>query len=272
MDIDGIDMSYDFQFWGKYVGSCPFISQITENEVEMIKEFLLLDNDVDQFELYSNISWQDYDSMMAKDKRGLPLEMPEWYEFYDMRMGSGTLLILPNHKGAKEEYYLNLNREENRKKSPPNSYSPVDPRPIICGYGKDLIDFSRYYESDKYFIELFKYYAFYEKNENRDPNFDDITEAIELLFTADRPVYFSRNLNWDKAIMDAAKKYSNTRIVELVDFVYEEYLLMNDLGISKYKSKEKIKEAYKQDMIVRLYRESILNGRRLNGEPADFNY
>lgn len=272
MDIDGIDMSYDFQFWGKYISSCPFIMQIAENEVEMIKEYLLLDNDVDQFDRYSSISWQDYDRIMAKDKRGLPLEMPDWYEFYDIRMGSGKLLILPNYKGAKEEFYLNLNHEEIRKKNPPKTNYQIDPKPIICGYGKDLIDFSRYFESDKYFIELFRYYDFYEEKENRDPNFDDINEAIELLFTSDRPVYFSNQLNWDKAIIDSAKRYSNTRIVESIDFVYEEYLMMKELGISKYKSKEKIKETYDKDMIVRLYRESILRGRVLNGEPADFNY
>jgi hypothetical protein len=271
LDIDEIDMCYDFQFWEKHIASCPFLAKITENEVEMIKEFLLNDNDVDQFDRYCGISWQDYDSIMAKDKRGLPSEMPEWYEFYDMRMGSGSLLILPNYKGEKEEFYLQLHRKDMQRKNPPKDYY-IDPKPIICGYGKDLIEFSRYFESDKYFIELFKYYDFYEENENRDPNFDDINEAIEILFTADRPVYFPKHMNWDKAIIEAAKKYSNTRIVESVDFVYEEYQMMKDIGISKYKSREKIREEYDKDMIVRLYRESITNGRMLNGEPADFNY
>lgn len=272
MNIDGIDIAYDFQFWGKYITACPFISPITKNEVEMMKDYLMRDHNADQFDHNSQISWQDYDTFMAKNKIGLSEEMPVWYEFCDIRMGTGNLLILPNHKGEKEEFYLNLNREEIQKHNPPKIYPKIDAKPVICGYGKDLINFSRHFESDNYFIELFKYYDFYEENENKDPNYDDISEAIDHLFSADRPVYFSSHLNWDKAIIDAVNKYSNTRIVELIDFVYEEYMLMKELGISKCKTHEKIKEAYEKDLIVRIFRESILKGRILNNEPADFNY
>ena len=272
LEIDGIEICYDFQFWEKYIASCPFINPITENEVEMAKDFLLLDSEVDQFERYSGVSWQDYDDNMARDEHGNLRDMPEWYDFYDRRMGTDILLLLPNYKGAREEFYMTLTCEENKKNNPSKNEYKVDKKQVIIGYGRDITDFAQYFESDKYFIELFKYYSFYQEMENRDPNGDDIREAIEILFTADRPVYFPSHLNWDQAIIETARRYSNTRIVEAIDFVFEQYNLMKDLGISKYEPIEKIKEEYKKDMIVGIYKDSILKGRVLNGESRNFKY
>jgi hypothetical protein len=143
---------------------------------------------------------------------------------------------------------------------------------MIIGYGRDITDFAQYFESDKYFIELFKYYSFYQEIGNRDPNGEDISEAIEILFNADRPIHFQSHLNWDKAILEAVRRYSNTRIVEAIDFVFEQYNLMKDLRISTYENEETIREEYEKDMIIGIYRDAILKGRVLNGEPADFNY
>ena len=272
LNIDGIEICYDFQFWEKHIASCPFIDPITENEVEMIKDFLLLDSEVDQIDIYCGVSWQDYDGNMTRDEQGSLKNMPEWYDFYDLIMGTGTLLHLPNYKGAREEFYMSLTREENRKNNPPkNEYNP-DPKPMIIGYGRDITDFAQYFESDKYFIELFKYYSFYQEMGNRDPNGEDISEAIEILFNADRPIHFQSHLNWDKAILEAVRRYSNTRIVEAIDFVFEQYNLMKDLRISTYENEETIREEYEKDIIVGIYRDAILKGRVLNGEPADFNY
>jgi hypothetical protein len=272
LDIDGIQLCYDFQFWEKYIASCPFIDPITDSEVEMIKDFLMLSSEEDQFEHYNGVSWQDYDGNMIRDEHGVLQDMPEWYDFYDMRMGTDTLLLLPNHKGAREEFYMGLTREENRKNNPPKNEFKVDPKPIIIGYGRDITDFAQYFESDKYFIELFKYYSFYQEMENRNPNGEDIREALDILFNADRPIHFLPHLNWDQAIMEASRRYSNTRTIETIDFVFEQYNLMKDLGISHYENTEKIKEEYEKDMIIGIYRDSILKGRVINGEPPDFNY
>ena len=272
LDIDGIEICYDFQFWEKYIASCPFIEPITESEVEIIKDFLLLNSEKDQFEHYSRVSWQDYDGNMIRDEHGELQDMPEWYDFYDMRLGTEHFVTFANYKGAREEFYMALVREESRKNNLSKIEFKADPKPIIIGYGRDITDFAQYFESDKYFIELFKYYSFYQEMENRDPNGEDIREAIEILFNADRPVHFPPHLNWDQAIMEAARRYSNTRILKPLILLYEQYNLMKELGISNYENLEKIKEEYAKDMIIGIYRDSILKGRMLNGEPPDFNY
>jgi hypothetical protein len=269
LGIDEISISWDFRFWEKHILSCPFIPPIEVHEVDLMKEYLLLFNEYDEVDR-GYFGWQDYDQVTAKDTDGTPEYMPEWYQFYDSRMGTGTLLLLPDHKGKKEEYYLNILREENSKNKPPVSYPPQ--APSIYSDDQNLIDFCKYFETDKYFHALFKYHKYYNEKENRRPNYDDVDEAIKFLFTAERPIHCQSHLTWDKAIMAAAKEYKNTRIAESLDFVFEEYLMMKDLGIMGQESAEEIKDAYIHDSVAEIYRKAILDGRKMNGEPEDFNY
>lgn len=272
LNIEGVDIAYDFQFWGSHITSCPFIALIEEHEVEILKDFLLHSNDDEVVQEYSFYSWQDYDSIMEKNADGLPEEMPAWYDFYDMRMGSGTLLILPDHKGAKEDQYLKLNQEAIRKNNPPKTdTAPIDSRPYLHGFGEDLTSFARSFETDAFFIELFKYYDYSNKKENRRSD-DNVSSAIETLSSADRPVYLSGHLLWDEAIIEAANKYTATKIAEALDFAYEEYRMRKDLGISGNQTTEEINQINSKDNICQLFRNAILNGRIFCGEPADFNY
>lgn len=268
LEIDEVVLSYDFEFWGRYILSCPFVPNITRSEVDLMKEYLLrFDDDEDDYH-YGNL--QDYDSLTRESESGLMEDLPEWYEFYDSRMGTGMLLLLPNHKGMKEDFYLDLYRKDYQKNNPSPVYAPA--APYLAGYTQEIIDFSKFFETDQYFRALFKYYNYHLEKEHRNPNYDDVVYAIKFLFKADRPIHCHSHLTWDKAILAAAKEYKNTKITESLDFVFEEYLMMKDLGFSKDKSLEEIKTEYKNDTIVIHYRKNILKGRMLNGEPEDFNY
>ena len=155
LEIDEIVVSYDFQFWEKHILTCPFIPPIEKHEVDLMKEYLLLFNENDEIE-YRYHNWQDYDSLIKKDADGLMQELPDWYEFYDSRMGTGTLLLLPNHKGIKEDFYLDLCHQDYRKNNPTQNYGPT--APYLSGFTQDIVDFSKFFETDKYFHALFKYY------------------------------------------------------------------------------------------------------------------
>ena len=63
-----------------------------------------------------------------------------------------------------------------------------------------------------------------------------------------------------------------SEIVETLDFAFDEYRMMKDLGFAKDKSPDEIAKAYSKDYLVQFYREKILEGRVKNGEPKDFNY
>jgi len=267
--IDGIDIAYDFEFWTKHILDCPFIPTITNHELELMKEYLLRFNEEDDVdELY--ISWQDYDSLTKKDEHGDMENMPDWYDFYDSRMGTRMLLLLPNHKGTMEDFYLDFWRKPAETVNPP--VNNPEPAPYLYGWGTDIFDFAKHFEKDKYFSALFKYYKYYEEKDHRRPNFEDLKETIQYLLIADRPIYLKSHLTWDKALMAAAKEYRNTKIAEALDFAFDEYQMMKELGFSKDKSPEEITKEYANDHLVQLFREKILQGRVQNGEPKDFNY
>jgi hypothetical protein len=268
--IDGIYTSYDFIFWGNHIDSCFFIPPIEEDEVELLKAFLL-QTEEDYSGMRYSFSWQDYEEITKKDERGLPEDMPEWYEFYDLRKGTGTYLILPNLRGEKEEQYFNLVRENNKKTSPA-SQPQVDKRPFFHGLQENILKFARYFETDKYFIELFNYFEDVERRREKNPDQFELEDAIGVLTTADRPIYFPGHLKWDEAIFYAATKYTNTKIAEAVDYAYQEYLLLRNLGMPKGESKEEIMKKLEEDTISKIYHKAILKGRQLNGEPADFDY
>jgi len=272
LNIEGVDIAYDFEFWESNIASCPFVSPIEEHEVEILKDFLLNSNDYDEMLEHSYTSLQDYDSIMEKDENGLPDDMPAWYDFYDMRMGTSALLILPNYKGAKEDYYMDCSRKASIRDNPPAANAaPDDSRPYLMGYGEELYKFANSCETDAHFVALFKYYDYANKKEDRLSG-DDITLAVDTLSNADRPIYLSGHLKWADAIIEAANKYKATKIAEALDSAFEEYQLRRDLGISGNQTIAEIRANNFRDTICQHYRKAILNGRKLCGEPEDFNY
>jgi len=269
IEIDGIDTTYDFRTWEGHILSCPFIPAISRREVEIFKEYLLRYCEDDQINMYDH-SWQDYDELTKKSEYGLMDDYPNWYEFYDSRMGTGALLLLPDHKGATENFYFDLVRQDTVIKS--TELANPESVPYLYAGREELSNFVRCFEQDKYFRALFKYYNYCEEKENRDPNYDDLEQAIRFLLTADRPVYPNAHLTWDKAILAAAKEYENARIVEAIDFVFDEYQMMKELGFSKEKSSEEKAREQNEEYLAQFFRKNILKGRMLNGEPEDFNY
>jgi len=269
--IDGVDICYDFLFWEDHIASCPFIPPIEQSEKEVLKEYLLTANEFDEeIDSPMYISWQDYEEFMQKDEHGLMQDMPAWYDFYDSRMGTGVLLSLPNLKKEKEIFYLRL-VHENKGIHPVSSVNE-DNRSLLIGMGDELIAFAKFFESDKYFIELFKGFEIQYNKGKRIPFPEDIELAIDVLSSADRQIYLPSHLNWNEAIVYAAKRYNNIKITEALDVVYEEYRMFKELGLSSKESMGEIKKAYEEDDVAQMTRKIILQGRLLNGEPEDFNY
>lgn len=269
--IDEIYISYEFEFWAQHIMACSFIPTITRHELELMKEYLLRLNEDEEDELGDYyIRWQDYDSITAKDEFDDGENMPEWYEFYDSRMGTNMLLLLPDHKGKMERKYLSISLDAAATVKP--RVNNPQPLPYLYCFGTDLFRFAAHFEKDKYLGALFKYCQYYEEKENRRPNFEELKDTIQYLLTADSPIYLKSHLTWDKALMVAAKEYRNKRIAERLDFAFDEYLMMRELGFSNGKSPEEIMKEYNSDPLVQIFRKKILEGRVLNGEPKDFNY
>ena len=277
LKIEGIDMCYDFQFWEKHIRSCPFIPLIEEHEKNLMKQYLVSSENIEN-EFFDNhfFWWQDYRELTEKFEDDSMDNMLDWYEYYDGILGTGALLSLPDERGKLEDFYMDLARKERQKEYEKNAANKnpvkIDKRDSLMSFGKDFYKFAKFYETDKHFLQLFKASEYNYKKDDRDPPPEAIEDAIEILETADRKVYLPSHLNWDEAIIAAANKYENTKVAESLDAAYDEYLMLSELGMFADETEEELRKQYNEDGIVKIYRESILNGRRLNGEAEDFNF
>jgi hypothetical protein len=191
--------------------------------------------------------------------------------------GTGQLMLLPDTRGEKENFYMKLAREQTaRETAEQNKNNPPQPPyiPKLYHWSGEIYQFAMQYEGDKYFKELFKLW-----HKNYYPEFKDdeyeselVENAIETLENADRPVMLSSTLVWHKAIIDGANRYITERTFEVLDAVYEEYITLINLGISNRFTPEEEAEARNTTFYFKTFAEMILTGRELNGEPRNFDF
>ena len=296
MDIEGIKVGRDFIFWGRNINECYFLPKITKEEVQTLKNYI-----------YSSY-YRPYKSgikMLAQDYfMIITLEMLDetdflnFYSFYDKKMKTGGLLLLQDIRGNKEDVYRSASREEEAikfekvkeeyKKNPPPTPPPKAPK--LNNHKFNYVNiFANEFETDPHILELFRL----KKKQNvfeRDRNDIDEYEEDDIYNDEnicddyiDRMIWEIRDFNdkvpltkckqWRGAIKFCAEEYKRKKVLEFLDEVYQEYLLLEETGIYKGRSKEQLLEAFEKDDYMHMNdREQILRGRKLLGEPENFDF
>lgn len=268
-----IKISWDFKLWENDIKNCSFIDPITEDEVELYKEFISSDDF--ERELYDYfVDWQDYDEY--KDNHESDEEdsiLPEWYQYYDSRMGTSSLLSLPDVRGKKEEFYRDLyfadankkreEEKERQKKEGTYKETEIDKRPFMGAYNEFLDEFVNTFEDEK----IKRYYRACEYSGTSIDEDEDLELAINALLESGEKIGIETNPDWREAVLIAARNYEKGKILEYMDVVYSEYLQRKQLGISYEKPKKDHDESLSKMIISQ-----ILHGRKLNGEPEDLNF
>jgi tetratricopeptide (TPR) repeat protein len=270
ISIPVINVGYDFEWWDDNLQACPFIEEITPAEIDLMKAFLMNDDFSDSTEWFL-CSWQDYARLMEQDEEDNKRFMPRWYEFYDGRMGTGAYLLLPDIRGEKEKEYTNIYTEWLRKNPPPppppaEPYVPV-PQPIFTYDGSKYTEFMELFEND-YLCHLHQGWLV-EQHQKPDEHYSNsaIFDAIQQLEGAEEPVYMEGGLVWHEAIIRCAQRFKNSKVVELLDETYANYLTKRELNLNNQLKNPAGKESHSK-----LIKDSILKARELKGEPKDFNY
>jgi hypothetical protein len=277
--IKEVKMAYDFSFWGKHIETCPFIPAVTEDEISAMKEFLKNNYVWDENGFWSYYQYQDYRHLMEKNEQDDFVNMPDWYKFYDTMMGTGFLLLLPDIRGRKEEYYIEISHEEERRKMEEKAKQNPPPAnvisaPHIFASPGEMYSFAKLCEKDTYFVDLFEVWKHACEPSKTAHRISDerIEQAIWMLQEAEIPVIMPGGLEWRDAILLCANQYQNAVISENLDVVLEEYQMFSELGISKGLSSDEIREEYNKFGLLQYIAQSILRGRELCGEPMDFNF
>ncbi|MEO5572050.1 MAG: tetratricopeptide repeat protein [Bacteroidia bacterium] len=279
LTIPQVQISYDFEMWsqtdyGTYT-ECPFIDEVTSEDIQVMKQFLADSNFSDSTKWWMH-GWQDYKELTQRFGDDDMEFMPEWYEFYDSRMGTGSLLTLPDLRGDKEENYKNMYRDW-KNKQPNDPLPPPADQPL---YISDIFPNDNEYSA---FMNVFEnnYLNLLQKRHCEEFEYPDkyypkdrLEDAILELEHAKVPVYVEGGMLWHEAIILAARKYKNNLMAEKLDEVYHDYLMKRELlsGIPVSNGPDGSAGGTLRDLNRATFAEQILKGRELNGEPRDFNF
>jgi len=270
LSIKEIDICHDFGIWEEDILNCPFIEPVSRSDIDMYCLFLEdMENEEAEY-----CSWQNYKELKLayNDDPEAQEEYPDWYAFYDIRKGTNTLMLLPDIKGEKEEFYIEISREniteeERAKRDADNEERERnrDKREYLSYYGDDVIAwFVKTFESE----EIREYYDAYSYALRNYPKKEDLQPQLDLLFEAEEMVPIEANKNWMEGIRIAAERYQRRKITEAMPAAWEQYQMNIDMGIG-FPRKDRIKT---DDFLSKYFRKRIIEGRILNGEPGDFNF
>ena len=266
--IPEIIISLDFMYWEKQIKNCPFLSPISEYEFEIYREFIISEGF--EYDRWRHYSWQDYDDIKESYKNDDGGELPEWYEFYDQRMGTGSLMLLPDIRGNKEDFYLKLFYEEQRRLKPElyNIKTNIDPRPYLNYHDREILTLFVETFEDMKIRDAFRAMRSIQVD-SLEYN-EDLTNAFEVLKQAGN-IELCYAGNWRESVLKTAANYEKEKIYEALNTAYKNYLNRLRMGIGFENDLSEDDMKFYIDLING-YKEKILKGRALNGEPEDFNF
>jgi len=282
LELPEIKVSHDFVYWEHNIKNCPFLEPVTEDEVELYIGYILTDDYTFEFDPFS--SMQDYegfkDEYMNSDDGGY---MPDWYSYYDMRKGTGSYLILPDVRGPKEKRYLDaFNEQEKKIKEVTVSINPPPPPRLDHYEIRDLVfDFFEENE-DELTVELMKQTSYSYKNKierESGEDFDDepsangeARRALEELEYTPFKVPVAAYYDWKQGLANALYKYETQQVADAMKLVYEDYKMRLEMGIPFEDNESYAGQKKQWEINMNTWRDRILQGRELLGEPKNFDY
>ena len=279
--VKGIDICGDFQNWEDNILNCPYIQPIEPQEIDLYGDYLR-SGDHERGGWFFGI-WQDYEGVKegynSDNQEGC---FPAWYDFYNVRMGTGTLMLLPDVRGTKEDFYLRLSRKASEvQKEAENIIKPVTLKPQLTQQQSRLPRLDIYQSGVlKGFVRRFENNDTMEFAEacnafswdNDDPYEIDVNEILESLTESTEPVPTLQHYNWRQALVIASNTFWLNQVLKTMPLAYESYLMrinsgipFDQLGITI--DHLELSKDIKQNII-----QAIIDGRVLNGEPADLNF
>jgi hypothetical protein len=273
LEIKEVDVTMDFIYWQQNIRACPFIAPIEQADLDIYMQYLQSSNF--EMELGFLQQWQDHEGI-TEAYRSDEGHVPEWYEFHNSRTGLGIYMTLPDIRREKEEFYLGLWRQKHKqdvaqrveaeakaKAENPDAPTPPDKLPMLNFHVDGWMKWFVETFEDKDTIAAFRSNAKSMRDSDEDEQLED---DLRLLARADRPVPMQGWFDWKEAVHRAADSYGRIRIMEAMPDAFEQYRLHIELGLGFEISTDR-SFGWNDG-----YREAILIGRDLNGEPMDFNF
>jgi hypothetical protein len=277
-----VSTSADFDTLSGRIEHCTVIPPIAPAELEMYLDWVRqADYEQDLKDSWGGrFEWQRYDDVKgqldpesdeAHENAFMFEEVSAWYEFHNQRTGTGRLLRLPDLRGQKEERYLDAWREHNAAKreasAPPASTAPPDPRPAHIPYNEiqNLHGvFAQQFESAALNRQRI---SFETANPPSTWEDEELERVLNFLKDIDEPVPIAAGPDWRLALRQASYAFRKQKLLDSLPQAYEAYCQRQEWGIAQPPRSER-----EPHSIATWYNKAILEGRKLLGEPEDFDF
>ncbi|NJN27687.1 MAG: hypothetical protein HC819_17825 [Cyclobacteriaceae bacterium] len=257
-----VQVTMDFSRISKNILLYDGIPQVSRADIELYQQYLR--QEPRQIVYSLNYSYYpDYE-----DVKNCPDNADtnnEYLNFHNSLTGNNGLLLLPDVRGLKELKYLDAARDfnfSNTKTKNANNPAQRITKKYLPRSDEELIRFGNHFGDKKavnFIIDRLNW----------------IKEKPDLIFTwafeylrdiAPEMVPIEAHEDWKKGMYFAAIKHRNEKISCLLPVVYEEYLLKKEMCMLEASNTDQ------HSAISEIYKNGILQGRELLGEPRDFNF
>jgi hypothetical protein len=262
-NLPGVLVSKDFYDIAKNVLLYDGIPEVTEEDIALYQDFLSQKPGQIVYTL-SYVYYPDYEQI-KNQYHGFSVAGYDYFDFHNNVTGSQSLLQLPDVRGMKETKYMDAARDFNiaKVKAKINSNSTQkNEKKYLSSTDKELIRFGEHFGDKKtinFIIDRWNWIK-----EKPDMIFSWAFEYLRDI--APEKVSIGASDDWKEALYFAAIGHRNENISDLLPSVYEEYLLKKEMGLLH---PEKENDPSRLSVI---WKEHILKGRELLGEPRDFDY
>lgn len=258
-NLPEIETSYDF----KYVGYCILdyegIPDISEEDLDFYRSYLsALQNTHGYHIIYTD--YHEYKDIKEKyDEHGET--GINYYDYYDSQKGIISLLNDDPVRLIKEEVYLEFALDIRRAKPLPPKKKE---KPYLDFRTDSIVKFARKFKE----LKIAAYIEDYEEFQRQQPGMGQEWASMYLEDVFPEKVPVTSNSNWLDAVYEAAVIHRQKKINEWLPSVYEEYLLKKSSGIRLSRPEDK-ERGFGRDV---WYRNMILEGREMKGEPRNFDF
>lgn len=134
----------------------------------------------------------------------------------------------------------------------------------LSSFDEELIKFGSHF-GDKKTVNFIKDQRKWLR-ETIDPIFSWAFRYLEDLNPEKVPIMAHED--WKEAIYFTAVHHKSKMVAEILPSIYEQYIMKKNLGITFYTEDKDISDSG----LTKWWKETILKGREINGEPKDFNF
>ncbi|WP_147407453.1 hypothetical protein [Reichenbachiella sp. MSK19-1] len=259
-DLPEIEITHDFVTVGGHVLDYSVLSDISEVDLDQYLDYYQSD-EIDHREVYE-MDYQQYQDIqehyMEEGETGIA-----YFDFHNTHTGNYTLLQQPPLRLEKELFYIkksmesiHADHEEKMKNTPPE-------KPYLSSCDEELIKFAERFKDRKTSRFITDYSQWLKENPDL-----EIKYALDYLkWTSPEKVSIRAHDDWQESVLDAVDRHKRQKVIEILPTIYEEYLMKKQIGIRL--TPESRKKEYNS---AKWMKDLILKGRKLQGEPENFDF